>query len=128
MPTSDNGFQQSYNAQATVCMDSHLIVEGHLSQKPNDKQELEPALQKLSELPEEVGRPERLAADSGYYSSDNVEARARIRRSAPTLAPDERSTIRRGESDLPSRERPLKRMLRRRALMRTQAWRRWPTG
>jgi transposase len=74
MPTSENGFQQAYNAQATVCMDSHLILEGHLSQKPNDKQELEPALQKLSELPEEVGSPTRLAADSGYYSSDNAQA------------------------------------------------------
>jgi len=79
MPTSENGFQQAYNAQAynaqaTVCMDSHLILEGHLSQKPNDKQELEPALQKLSELPEEVGSPNRLAADSGYYSSDNAQA------------------------------------------------------
>jgi Transposase and inactivated derivatives len=74
MPTSENGFQQAYNAQATVCMDSHLILEGHLSQETNDKQQLEPALQKLSELPERVGSPDRLAADSGYYSSDNVQA------------------------------------------------------
>jgi len=74
MHTSENGFQQAYNAQATVCMNSHLILEGHLSQKTNDKQELEPALQKLGQLPEKVGSPDRLAADSGYYSSGNVEA------------------------------------------------------
>lgn len=74
MFTSENGFQQAYNAQATVCMDSHLLLEGHISQKSNDKQELEPALQKLRELPEKVGSPDRLAADSGYYSSGNVEA------------------------------------------------------
>lgn len=74
MHTSDNGFQQAYNAQATVCMDSHLIVGGHISQKSNDKQELDPALQDLSDLPERVGSPDRLAADSGYYSSDNVQA------------------------------------------------------
>ncbi|MCS4116364.1 transposase [Salinibacter ruber] len=74
MHTSDNGFQQAYNAQATVCMDSHLIVGGHISQKSNDKQELKPALQDLSELPERVGSPDRLAADSGYYSSDNAQA------------------------------------------------------
>jgi len=60
-------------------MDSHLILEGHLSQKPNDKQELEPALEepaleKMERLPEKVDRPERLAADSGYYSSDNAQA------------------------------------------------------
>jgi transposase len=74
MPTSENGFQQAYNAQATVCMDSHLILEGHLSQRTNDKQELEPALQRLDQLPEKVGSPDRLAADSGYYSSGNAEA------------------------------------------------------
>lgn len=74
MFTSENGFQQAYNAQATVCMDSHLLLEGHLSHRANDKQELEPALQKLIELPEKVGTPDRLAADSGYYSSANVEA------------------------------------------------------
>ncbi len=74
MHTSDNGFQQAYNAQATVCMDSHLIVGGHISQKSNDKQELEPALQDLSELPERVGSPDRLAADSGHYSSGNAQA------------------------------------------------------
>jgi hypothetical protein len=74
MPTSENGFQQAYNAQKTVCMDSHLILEGHLSQRANDKQELEPALQKLDQLPEKVGSPDRLAADSGYYSSGNAQA------------------------------------------------------
>ncbi|WP_251963945.1 IS1182 family transposase [Salinibacter ruber] len=74
MHTSENGFQQAYNAQATVCMNSHLILEGHLSQRANDKQELEPALQKLDQLPEKVGSPDRLAADSGYYSSGNARA------------------------------------------------------
>lgn len=73
MPTTGSGFQQAYNAQATVCMDSHLILEGHLSQRVNDKQELDPALQKMDRLPEKVGRPDRLAADNGYYSSDNVQ-------------------------------------------------------
>ena len=74
MPTSENGFQQAYNAQATVCMDSHLILEGHISQETNDKEQLEPALQKRSELSERVGSPDRLAADSGYYSSGNAQA------------------------------------------------------
>lgn len=55
-------------------MESHLIFEGHLSQKTNDKQELKPALQKLSELPGTVGNPDRLIADSGQVSSDNVQA------------------------------------------------------
>lgn len=33
MFTSENGFQQTSDAQATVCMDSHLILEGYISQK-----------------------------------------------------------------------------------------------
>jgi predicted house-cleaning noncanonical NTP pyrophosphatase (MazG superfamily) len=86
MHTSANGFQQAYNAQATVCMDTHLILGGHVSQKSNDKQELAPALEALEALdereglePEDTedrppGRPGRLAADSGYYSTNNITA------------------------------------------------------
>ena len=74
MHTSENGYQQAYNAQATVCTGSHLILAGHISQKSNDKQELEPALRPLSELPEKVGSPDRLAADSGHYSLGNAQA------------------------------------------------------
>lgn len=77
MPTSDNGFQQAYNLQASVSMEDHLIVGGHLTQAPNDKQQLTPALAGLSELatlPEHVGSPDRLSADSGYFSEDNVTA------------------------------------------------------
>jgi hypothetical protein len=32
MPTSGGGFEQAYNAQASVDMDSLLIVENHVSQ------------------------------------------------------------------------------------------------
>jgi transposase len=72
MLTSQNGWQQAWNAQAAVDMDSHLIVGGHISQAPNDKQELEPALDALEALPEQLGAPERIAADNGYYSEDNI--------------------------------------------------------
>src|SRR5699024_7353833 len=37
MPTSENGWQQAYNAQAAVDMDTHLIVGGHLSQARKDR-------------------------------------------------------------------------------------------
>ncbi len=42
MPTSENGWQQAYNAQAALDMDSHLIVGGRLSQAPNDSRQLQP--------------------------------------------------------------------------------------
>ena len=48
MPSSD-GFVQAYNAQAAVDIDSHLIVENHITQQSNDKQEVEPTLKGLKE-------------------------------------------------------------------------------
>ena len=43
MPSSE-GFVQAYNAQAAVDVETHLIVENHMRQNPNDKQEVEPTL------------------------------------------------------------------------------------
>lgn len=72
MPSSE-GFVQGYNAQAAVDIDSHLIVENHLTQQPNDKQEIEPTLQQLKAVEDRLGKPEGLLADTGYFSKDNVE-------------------------------------------------------
>lgn len=85
MLTSNNGWQQAWNAQAAVDMDSHLIVGGYISQAPNDKRELEPILDQLETLPEQLGDPKRIAADNGYYSEDNV-SEATDRNIAPYLA------------------------------------------
>ncbi|MDL2226398.1 IS1182 family transposase [Deltaproteobacteria bacterium OttesenSCG-928-M10] len=74
MPKSGGGFEQAYNAQASVDTDSRLIVGEHVSQKANDKQELEPALLELDKLPDAAGRAEKLNADNGYYSETNVKA------------------------------------------------------
>lgn len=73
MPTSSGGFEQTYNAQAGVDIDTHLIVEEHVTQHPNDKQEVAPALEKLNALPEELGEVEALLADTGYHSEANVD-------------------------------------------------------
>jgi transposase len=72
MPSSE-GFVQAYNAQAAVDIDSHLIVENHLTQQPNDKQEVAPALERLQEVEGSLGKPEDLLADAGYFSEDNVK-------------------------------------------------------
>jgi transposase len=72
MPSSE-GFVQGYNAQAGVDVDSHLIVENHLTQQTNDKQEVEPALARLHEMEGSLGTPEGLLADAGYFSEDNVK-------------------------------------------------------
>jgi transposase len=73
MPTSGGGFEQCYNAQATVDMDSRLIVENHITQQSNDKQELSPALDKIEQLPDSLGNMNKMAVDSGYNSQANRE-------------------------------------------------------
>ena len=73
MPTSGGGFDQAYNAQAGVDVESHLIVEQHVTQHTNDKQEIEPALAAIEHLPAVLGEVKKLLADTGYFSKANVE-------------------------------------------------------
>jgi transposase len=63
------GFQQCYNAQAAVEVASRLIVGGHVSDAPNDKQQLIAALGTISP---EAGRVGTTLVDSGYYSAAAV--------------------------------------------------------
>lgn len=72
MPSSDKGFVQAYNGQATVDVNTMLIIESHISQATNDKQELIPALASLNELPENFGKVDTMLADAGYYSDGNA--------------------------------------------------------
>ncbi len=74
MPSSDKGFEQAYNAQAGVDVDTMIIVESHITQSSNDKKEITPTLSALSSLPKELGVVDTLLADAGYYSDDNVSA------------------------------------------------------
>jgi hypothetical protein len=68
------GFEQCYNAQAGVDVTSKLIVSAHVTQEPNDKQQLEPNLEKLAALPKELSTVTCLTSDSGYLSETNVKA------------------------------------------------------
>ena len=74
MPVAGGGFEQAYNAQALVAADSLLVVTNDVVQAPNDKRQIEPALEALARLPEALGAPETLLADSGYFSEANVNA------------------------------------------------------
>ena len=77
MPVAGGGFEQCYNAQAAVAADSLLVVAVDVSQAPNDKQQLAPMLDRIAGLPDDVGRPDTLLADAGYFSAANVEACAK---------------------------------------------------
>lgn len=70
MKTAD-GFQQSYNAQAAVEIESRLIVSQSVSDAPNDKEQLLPTLGAVSPVIESVGA---VLIDSGFYSEAAVAA------------------------------------------------------
>jgi len=74
MPVAGGGFDQCYNAQAAVATGSNLVVAVDVTQAPNDKQQIEPMLDKLAAVKEPVGACGTLLADTGYYSGGNVEA------------------------------------------------------
>src|SRR5271168_1595439 len=56
MPVPGGGFEQCYNAQAVVAVGSLLVVAADVVQAPNDKQQLEPMLDKIAELPDALGQ------------------------------------------------------------------------
>jgi transposase len=68
----NGNFDYSYNGQISVDSDTQIIVGQHLSQNANDKQELKPALEQVEETTGE--QPDKLSADNGYMSGDNLEA------------------------------------------------------
>jgi hypothetical protein len=74
MPVAGGGFEQCYNAQAVVAAGSLLVVAADVVQAPNDKRQLAPMLDKLAALPADLGQPQTLLADTGYFSAANVQA------------------------------------------------------
>ncbi len=73
MKVAGGGFEQCYNAQALVATGSMLIVASDVTQAANDKGQLLPMIQKLRELPKELGRAKRILTDNGYFSERNIE-------------------------------------------------------
>jgi hypothetical protein len=74
MPKGKGAFEQSYNAQAGVDVESHMIVNEHVTQACNDKEELKPSLSDLQSLPNELGEVKKVLCDAGYFSEDNLKA------------------------------------------------------
>jgi hypothetical protein len=79
MKVAGGGFDQCYNAQAAVATGSMLILATEVTQAVNDKGQLLPMVQKLQELPKDLGRTKRILADSGYLSERNVEQCAALK-------------------------------------------------
>ena len=71
MNGATKSFEQSYNCQVAVDDKRQVIVAANVTQQANDKQQMEPVVEKLKE--NTGGRkPKKLSADSGYFSEDNV--------------------------------------------------------
>jgi len=74
MPVAGGGFEQAYNAQASVDTGSLLVVAAAVTQATNDKEQVEPMLEQLAALPKSLGQANQLLADTGFFSSKNVAA------------------------------------------------------
>jgi transposase len=69
MPVSGGGFEQCYNAQAAVEVESRLIVGQRVSEATNDKEQLEPS---LGVVVAEAGAVREVLIDSGFVSEAAV--------------------------------------------------------
>jgi flagellar biosynthesis/type III secretory pathway chaperone len=74
MPSSSGGFEQSYNAQPSVDIESGLIITNHVTQHTNDKQAVVPTLEQLQQQQAILGKVDNLLADAGYLSEQNINA------------------------------------------------------
>ncbi|MCX6382888.1 MAG: IS1182 family transposase, partial [Actinobacteria bacterium] len=69
---SRGNFEYCYNGQISVDSKNQIIVGQHLTQNANDKNELKKAIDEIEKNTEK--NPEKISADSGYRSSDNISA------------------------------------------------------
>jgi len=62
-------FEQCFNAQAAVEVDTMLVVGQYVCNAPNDKEQLDPAVASVSPA---VGDVANVLSDTGYYSEEAV--------------------------------------------------------
>ena len=61
-------------AQAGVDIDTMMVITAHVTQACNDQRDVEPTLEQIAALPEELGVVQTLIADNGFHSLANVIA------------------------------------------------------
>jgi Transposase DDE domain len=74
MLTAGGGFEQAYNAQAAVDATTMLVVATHVTQAPNDKEQILPMLAILAAQSKALGEVTCLIADAGFSSEKNILA------------------------------------------------------
>jgi transposase len=105
---SGGSFEQCYNAQAVVEVESRLIVGERVSQAANDKQELVPT---LAAIAPEAGAVTSVLADSGFFSEAAVQQVEQTAAGAPTglvvYAPLDKTSHHRSVADLEKQPEPV---------------------
>jgi hypothetical protein len=96
-------FEQAFNAQAAVEVESRLIVGQRVTDAPNDKKELLPTVQAVKT--EVVGEVAAVLVDSGFYSEGAVKA-VEANGSVTVFAAVERKSHHRTVEDLEKRSDP----------------------
>ena len=74
--SSTKSFEQCYNCQAAVDEKAQVIIAAHVTQQPNDKEQLEPMLKEILHNID-GDKPKVLTADAGYFSEDNCKILAK---------------------------------------------------
>ena len=74
--STDQGFDQHYNAQVATDQTSLMIVANTLSNHPNDKRELLPTLDAIAPT---LGKPRSVSSDNGYFSEENIAAAEKLK-------------------------------------------------
>lgn len=104
---SGGGFEQNYNAQAAVDVQSRLIVGERVSQAANDKQELVPT---IAAIPPAAGPVTNVLVDSGFYSEQAVQKIEQTETGTPTgtivYAAVEKTSHHRTVADLEKKPEP----------------------
>jgi len=100
-------FEQCYNAQAAVEVDSRLIVGERVSESPNDKEQLPPT---VASVPACIQSIAAVLTDSGFYSQEAVKSVEQDSLGQPTgttvYAVLERKDHHRTVSDLEKKSEP----------------------
>jgi len=69
---ASKSFEQAYNCQAAVDETAQIIVAPGVTQETNDKQQVKPLVECLKENLK-GHKPNKISADAGYYSEENVK-------------------------------------------------------
>lgn len=73
MPISGGSFKHCYNAQVTIDTELGLVISSFVTSATNNKEQVESTLKKTGCTAKVLGKSTDIVADTGYFSSIDVE-------------------------------------------------------